>query len=139
MDGGRDTSRSPRVHVDLVFCVTLINPSRLIKRNTHQHSNKVDFFFSSETENRVTAKMRLYLALAVLMLAFVAYTEAQEETIEAKFTKFGEQMSEMTRTLADKAKVTFEQIHTSDFAVNTRNWLQEQVEKLKTKFVENSK
>lgn len=100
---------------------------------------------------RVTAKMRLYLAVAVLMLAFVAYTgrscvnytvktspqssflpccvtlcpslspaEAQEETIEQRFTKFGEQMSEMSKTLAEKAKNTFEQIQTSEIAVNTK-------------------
>merc|ERR1712189_41919 len=80
------------------------------------------FFFSSETENRVTAKMRLYLAVAVLMLAFVAYTEAQEETIEQK--------SEVGKSLADRAKTTFDQIQTSEFASTTKSWFEEQVEKL---------
>ncbi|XP_041844656.1 apolipoprotein C-I [Melanotaenia boesemani] len=82
--------------------------------------------------------MRLYLAVAVLMLAFVAYTEAQEETIEDKFTKFGEQISEMSKNLAEKAKTTFQDIHNSDFAESTRNWFTEQFEKIKTKLGEQS-
>lgn len=85
---------------------------------------------------RVTAKMRLYLAVAVLMLAFVAYTEAQEETIEQKFVKFGEQMSEVGKSLADRAKTTFDQIQTSEFASTTKSWFEEQIEKLKTKLQE---
>ena len=46
--------------------------------------------------------------------------EAQEETIEEKFTKFGQQMSEMSKTFAEKAKTTFSDIHSSDFAVSTK-------------------
>ncbi|KAK7887289.1 hypothetical protein WMY93_026910 [Mugilogobius chulae] len=41
--------------------------------------------------------MKLYLAIAVLMLAFVAYTEAQEVTMEERFTQLGQQMSSLER------------------------------------------
>uniref|UniRef100_A0A3Q3JI92 Uncharacterized protein n=1 Tax=Monopterus albus TaxID=43700 RepID=A0A3Q3JI92_MONAL len=61
--------------------------------------------------------MRLYLAVAVLMLAFVAYTEAQEDTLQERFTKFTEQISELSRSM--RAKL---------------NWLQERLEELKAKF-----
>ncbi|XP_070768522.1 apolipoprotein C-I [Enoplosus armatus] len=80
--------------------------------------------------------MKLYLAVAVLMLAFVAFTEAQDDTIEQKFSKFGEQVSEVGRNLAEKAKTTFEQVHNSDFAVNTRNWFDDLMSKLRTKVEE---
>ncbi|XP_073342281.1 apolipoprotein C-I-like [Pagrus major] len=82
--------------------------------------------------------MRLFLAVAVLMLAFVAYTEAQEESIEQKFTKFGEQMSAVGQDLAEKAKTAFENINNSEFAVTSRNWFAERLEKLKNRFQDNS-
>ena len=69
-------------------------------------------------------------------LSMLSPAEAQEETIEEKFTKFGQQMSEMSKTFAEKAKTTFSDIHSSDFAVSTKSWLEEQLEKLKTKFQE---
>ncbi|KAA8591729.1 apolipoprotein C-I [Etheostoma spectabile] len=77
--------------------------------------------------------MRLYLAVAVLMLAFVAYTEAQEETIEQKFAAFRNQMAEIGKSLTEKAKTTLDQIQTSDLAIKSKNWFQEQFESLKTK------
>ncbi|XP_026173129.1 apolipoprotein C-I [Mastacembelus armatus] len=80
--------------------------------------------------------MRLYLAVAMLMLAFVAFTEAQEETIKQRVVKISEQLSEGVKTLADKAKTGFDQLHNSDFAVSTRNWFQEQFDKVKTKLGE---
>lgn len=95
-----------------------------------------------------TAKMRLYLAVALLMLALVAYTgtcrdnhkisllsllflktdfalslslaEAQEDTFEQKITKFGEQITEMSRSLAEKAKNAFQDINNSEFAANAK-------------------
>ncbi|XP_051263162.1 apolipoprotein C-I [Dicentrarchus labrax] len=78
--------------------------------------------------------MRLYLAVAVLLLALVAYTEAQEDTVERRFAEFGNQMTEMGKNLAEKAKTTLDQIRDSEFAVNSRNWFNDQFEKLKTKF-----
>ncbi|KAF1388184.1 hypothetical protein PFLUV_G00087570 [Perca fluviatilis] len=89
--------------------------------------------FLKDNQQRVTAKMKLYLAVAVLMLAFVAYTEAQEETIEQRFATFRDQMAEMSKNLAEKAKTTFEQFQTSDLAVNSQNWFREQYESLKAK------
>ncbi|XP_030250215.1 apolipoprotein C-I [Sparus aurata] len=80
--------------------------------------------------------MRLFLAVAVLMLAFIAYTEAQEETTEQTFAKFGEQMTEMGKDLAEKAKTTFENINNSEFAVTSRNWFTQQLEKLKNRVQE---
>ncbi|XP_040020899.2 apolipoprotein C-I [Gasterosteus aculeatus] len=79
--------------------------------------------------------MKLYLAVAVLMLAFVAYTEAQdaEQTVEQRFNRFGEQVAEVSKGLAEKAKTTFEEISTSQFAEDTRNWFQTQFESLKSK------
>ncbi|KAI3361197.1 hypothetical protein L3Q82_013397 [Scortum barcoo] len=73
--------------------------------------------------------MRLYLAVAVLMLAFVAYTEAQEETIEEKFNKFGEQVAAVGRDIAEKAKTGFESFQNSEFYTTSRNWFQEQMHK----------
>ncbi|KAM7383194.1 hypothetical protein PAMP_002866 [Pampus punctatissimus] len=78
--------------------------------------------------------MKLYLAVAVLVLAFVAYTEAQDTDIHEKFNAFGRQVSEISRDLAEKAKTTFDDISNSEFAVTTKTWFQEQLEKLKTKF-----
>ncbi|XP_060906193.1 apolipoprotein C-I [Labrus mixtus] len=81
--------------------------------------------------------MRLFLAVAVLMLALVAYTEAQEEeTVEQRFAKFGNQMSEFGQNLADKAKSTFDDISTSQFARDTTNWFTERMEQLKSKFAQ---
>ncbi|XP_061574438.1 apolipoprotein C-I [Cololabis saira] len=76
--------------------------------------------------------MRLYLAVALLMVALVAFTEAQEAGIEEKFTKFGEQMSEFGRNFAEKAKDTFQNIGNSEFGETTRNWFTEQFEKIKS-------
>ncbi|XP_068426535.1 apolipoprotein C-I [Clinocottus analis] len=78
--------------------------------------------------------MRVYLAVAVLMLAFVAYTEAQEQTMEQKFADFTQQVSDVTSNLAEKAKATFEDIKTSKFAVDSRDWFQTQIEKMKEHF-----
>uniref|UniRef100_A0A3Q0SIQ8 Apolipoprotein C-I n=1 Tax=Amphilophus citrinellus TaxID=61819 RepID=A0A3Q0SIQ8_AMPCI len=78
--------------------------------------------------------MRLYLAVAVLMLAFVAYTEAQEEeTLDQKLSAFGDKLTEFGRSIADKAKTTFQDIHNSEFGTNARNWFREAFEKMKAK------
>ncbi|KAL7394301.1 hypothetical protein ABVT39_023839 [Epinephelus coioides] len=70
-------------------------------------------------DKRATAKMRLYLAIAVLMLALVAYTEAQEETFEQKFAKFTEQVTQVGQNLGERLKTGFDDIQTSDFATNS--------------------
>ncbi|XP_056300453.1 apolipoprotein C-I-like [Pseudoliparis swirei] len=79
--------------------------------------------------------MRVYLAVAMLMLAFVAYTEAQdpEQTIEQKFANFGQQMAEASQALAEKAKTALTEVHNSNFATETRDWFQRQYETVKEK------
>ncbi|XP_020505998.1 apolipoprotein C-I [Labrus bergylta] len=79
--------------------------------------------------------MRLFLAVAVLMLAFVAYTEAQEEeTVQQKLSNLGDQMTEMGKNLAEKAKTTFDELSNSQFASDTRDWFTKHIEQLKSKF-----
>uniref|UniRef100_A0A3Q4AWR8 Apolipoprotein C-I n=1 Tax=Mola mola TaxID=94237 RepID=A0A3Q4AWR8_MOLML len=69
--------------------------------------------------------MKLYLAVAVLMLAFVAHTEAQEEeTVGSTFTRFGDHVTDMTRGLVDRTRDAFHKIKTSDFATKTKNWFE---------------
>ncbi|XP_026225925.1 apolipoprotein C-I-like [Anabas testudineus] len=76
--------------------------------------------------------MRLYLAVAVLVLACVAYAEAQDKTLQQRLSEFGEQIGEIGRTVAEKAKDGYQSFHNSEFVSNARNWLQEQMEKVKT-------
>ncbi|KAK2903089.1 hypothetical protein Q8A67_007802 [Cirrhinus molitorella] len=77
-----------------------------------------------------TAKMKLYLAAAVLMLVLAVHTEAQDEpTLEQQFAKFQTQVKEIADDLTEKTKSTFEQLEKSDFAVKTKSWFSEQFEK----------
>ncbi|XP_037532097.1 apolipoprotein C-I [Nematolebias whitei] len=80
--------------------------------------------------------MRLYLAAAVLMLAFVAYTEAQDAPQDDSFANFQDKMTEFGRGVADKARDTIETIKNSEFAQKTHNWFTDSFQKLKTKFSE---
>uniref|UniRef100_A0A665T4I8 Uncharacterized protein n=1 Tax=Echeneis naucrates TaxID=173247 RepID=A0A665T4I8_ECHNA len=48
--------------------------------------------------------MKLYLAAAVLMLAFVACAEAQDEEVSDKITRFGDRMLEIGRNLVERTK-----------------------------------
>ncbi|KAM8735106.1 apolipoprotein C-I-like [Acanthopagrus schlegelii] len=80
--------------------------------------------------------MRLFLAVAVLMLAFIAYTEAQEETVEQKMAQFGERVTQMGQELAEKAKTAFESVHNSEAMTKTRDWFTEHFEAIKTKVQE---
>ncbi|XP_026040287.1 apolipoprotein C-I [Astatotilapia calliptera] len=83
--------------------------------------------------------MRLYLAVAVLMLAFVAYTEAQDDTsFTDKFDRFGQKLTEIGQSLAEKTKNAFDDIHNSEFGTSTRNWFSDAFEKMKAKFGEMS-
>ncbi|XP_029928436.1 apolipoprotein C-I [Myripristis murdjan] len=63
--------------------------------------------------------MKLYLAVAVLMLAFAAQAEAQQDDTLANF---GTKVKEVTLDMGEKVKTAFEEVHNSDFAVNTRKW-----------------
>ncbi|XP_014876012.1 apolipoprotein C-I [Poecilia latipinna] len=77
--------------------------------------------------------MRLYLAAAVLLLALVAYTEAQDDSLAEKFSNFGDQITEFGKNVAEKAKTHFDTIATSEFAENTRNWFSEKFRALQNK------
>ncbi|CAN9513798.1 unnamed protein product [Ophioblennius macclurei] len=61
--------------------------------------------------------MRLFLAVAVLMLAFVAYTEAQGDAWET----VGQKFNEMGSNLAEKWK----ELSQSDAANNMKGWVSE--------------
>uniref|UniRef100_A0A669BT51 Apolipoprotein C-I n=1 Tax=Oreochromis niloticus TaxID=8128 RepID=A0A669BT51_ORENI len=76
--------------------------------------------------------MRLYLAVAVLMLAFVAYTEAQDDTsIQERFDRFGQKLTEIGQSLAEKTKTAFQDLHNSEFGTSTRNWFTDAFQKMK--------
>ncbi|XP_033958910.1 apolipoprotein C-I [Pseudochaenichthys georgianus] len=94
--------------------------------------------------------MRLYLVVAMLVLALAAFTQAQdaeaaveapveaavEETVEEKFAVFTNQMGEMGKKLADKAQTTFEGIRSSEFVASSQSWFEKQLEKFKQKIGE---
>ncbi|XP_027868060.1 apolipoprotein C-I [Xiphophorus couchianus] len=132
---GRDSSRPSRLRVDLnlVFCITLLKRERVIKSRDTLTIQDTPFFFCTETEKRKKVKMRLYLAAAVLLLALVAYTEAQDDSLAERFSNFGDQITEFSKNVAEKAKTHFDTITTSEFAENTRNWFTEQFQKIKNK------
>ncbi|KAG7216902.1 hypothetical protein INR49_001556 [Caranx melampygus] len=80
--------------------------------------------------------MRLYLALAVLMLAFVAYTDAQDSDIKQSFASFTERVNEFSRDLAERVKNTFEGLQHSEFATTSSNWLRERFDIIQTSLKE---
>ncbi|XP_076008850.1 apolipoprotein C-I [Genypterus blacodes] len=81
--------------------------------------------------------MKLYLAVAVLLLALAAYTEAQDAgTFEEKVTQLGTQVSEVTKDWVDKAKVALEGIPTSEIATNMKTWVNDQISRMKASFEE---
>ncbi|XP_034089669.1 apolipoprotein C-I [Gymnodraco acuticeps] len=84
--------------------------------------------------------MRLYLVVAMLVLALAAFTQAQEAeaeaTVEEKFAVFTNQMGEMGKNLADKAQTTFEGIRSSEFVASSQTWFEQQMEKIKQKIGE---
>ncbi|XP_038132245.1 apolipoprotein C-I [Cyprinodon tularosa] len=80
--------------------------------------------------------MRLYLAAAVLLLAFVAYTEAQDDSIQDRLSTFRDQVTEFGKTVAEKAKTHFDTMRTSEFAESTKNWFTERFQQIKQKIDE---
>ncbi|XP_023688963.1 apolipoprotein C-I [Paramormyrops kingsleyae] len=81
-------------------------------------------------------EMRLSIAIAVLVLAVIANSEAEEPTLEEQFAKFQNQMKDFADDVAVKTKSTLDQIHQSEFAAKTRNWFTEQFDKMKQKIDE---
>ncbi|KAJ3598394.1 hypothetical protein NHX12_001904 [Muraenolepis orangiensis] len=67
--------------------------------------------------------MKLYLVVALVVLALVAFTEAQEVEPVAetdKIVQFGEQVSEIGQDIAKKTKAAFQNIQDSEFATTSR-------------------
>ncbi|XP_077383628.1 apolipoprotein C-I [Festucalex cinctus] len=69
--------------------------------------------------------MKLYLAVTVLLLALFAYADAQDETIEEKLSRYGDQVADVFRNLADNAKEKLDEIGKSQFATNVKNWFKD--------------
>ncbi|CAL8247519.1 unnamed protein product [Lota lota] len=85
--------------------------------------------------------MKLYLAVAVLLLALATQSEAQTvegptDAIVDKFNQFGDTVSELGQDIALKTKTAFQRIHESEFATSSRNWFSDQLEKMKAKLEE---
>merc|ERR1711970_1314775 len=83
--------------------------------------------------NTSTVKMKLFLAVAVLLMAFAAHTGAQEEekTVEQRFAEIGAQVTEFSSTVAEKTKEAFEKIQTSETATVIRDWFSDTFTKVK--------
>ncbi|KAJ4922761.1 hypothetical protein JOQ06_022748 [Pogonophryne albipinna] len=90
---------------------------------------KATFEDIRNSDIKFPAKMRLYLVVAMLVLALAAFTQAQD----AEATVSG--ITEMGQSLADKAKATFEDIRNSDIVSSSQAWLEQQLEKVKQKIV----
>ncbi|XP_074540195.1 apolipoprotein C-I [Halichoeres trimaculatus] len=78
--------------------------------------------------------MRLFLAVAVLVLALVAYTEAQDATFQEHVTKIGQQLTEAGKNFAERAHGVIEDIGNSEVVVSGRNWLSGVVDKMRERF-----
>ncbi|KAL0985040.1 hypothetical protein UPYG_G00152160 [Umbra pygmaea] len=94
-------------------------------------------YFFYEKRRKPTVKMKLSIAIAVLMLVFAAHTEAQEaQTIEERFSKFSDQLKEMSDDMTVKTQDLMKKIGDSEFITKTRGWFNDQIDKLKTKIDE---
>uniref|UniRef100_A0A3Q2XNM7 Uncharacterized protein n=1 Tax=Hippocampus comes TaxID=109280 RepID=A0A3Q2XNM7_HIPCM len=60
--------------------------------------------------------MKLYLAVAVLLLALIAYADAQEETFEEKLSRYGDQVAQVFRNMAENTKESLNNIRNSQMA-----------------------
>ncbi|MCJ8728919.1 hypothetical protein PDJAM_G00010020 [Pangasius djambal] len=90
-----------------------------------------------EDNTEKNGNMKLYLAVATLMLVLIAHSEAVEEpTIEQHFANFQAKLQEFGSDLTEKTTKVLKDFETSEFATNTKNWLNEQFEKVKQKFDE---
>ncbi len=78
--------------------------------------------------------MRLYLAIATLMLVLIAHSEAAEEpTIEQHFANLQDKVNEFTDNLGKKATDAWKQLENSKLFSTTSDWLNEQFQSIKKK------
>ncbi|WP_206001607.1 hypothetical protein, partial [Paraclostridium dentum] len=83
---------------------------------------------------RKKANMRLYLAIATLMLVLIAHSEAAEEpTIEQHFANLQDKVNEFTDNLGKKATDAWKQLENSKLFSTTSDWLNEQFQSIKKK------
>ncbi|KAK1795464.1 hypothetical protein P4O66_010630 [Electrophorus voltai] len=81
--------------------------------------------------------MKLYLAVAALLLVLLAHTEAQEEpTVEEHFANIHTKLKEFGEDLSEKAISALKKLEESELASKTRSWITENIEKLKQKIDE---
>ncbi|XP_036449127.1 apolipoprotein C-I-like [Colossoma macropomum] len=87
----------------------------------------------AETDN--AASMRLYLAVAVLMMLVVAaQAETQMPPAFQKIADFHQKVVEFGSDLSDKASAAFKKLEESEFVTKTKSWFTEQMSKLKDAF-----
>ncbi|XP_026852397.2 apolipoprotein C-I [Electrophorus electricus] len=86
--------------------------------------------------------MKLYLAVAALLLVLLAHTEAQEEptveepTVKEHFANIHTKLKEFGEDLSEKAISALKKLEESELASKTRSWITENIEKLKQKIDE---
>ncbi|KAK3551856.1 hypothetical protein QTP70_030229 [Hemibagrus guttatus] len=81
--------------------------------------------------------MKLYLAVATLMLVLIAHSEAAEEpTIEEQVANFHAKIQAFGTDLSDKATKALKELTDSELFTKTSNWFTDKFEKVKNKFDE---
>ncbi|XP_068180572.1 apolipoprotein C-I [Antennarius striatus] len=69
--------------------------------------------------------MRLYLAVAVLMLAFVAYAAAEEEqTFMERLTNFRQRAVELGQNAYARSVESLQQLANSEFVTKSKSYIQ---------------
>ncbi|GAA6109994.1 apolipoprotein C-I [Tachysurus ichikawai] len=81
--------------------------------------------------------MKLYLAVATLMLVLIAQSEAAEEqTIEEHFANIQAKFQEFGAGLSEKTTTVLKNLGDSEVLTKTKNWFADSFEKVKNKFDE---
>ncbi|KAI5620546.1 apolipoprotein C-I isoform 2 precursor [Silurus asotus] len=81
--------------------------------------------------------MKLYLAVATLMLVLLAHSEAVEEpTIEQHFANIQAKLKEFGEDLSEKTTTILKQIENHEITIKTKSWIDEQLGNLKQRFAE---
>ncbi|XP_027004558.1 apolipoprotein C-I [Tachysurus fulvidraco] len=81
--------------------------------------------------------MKLYLAVATLMLVLIAQSEAVEEpTIEEHFANIQAKFQEFGTSLSEKTSTVLKKLEDSEVLTKTKNWFVDSFEKVKNKLDE---
>ncbi|XP_058876527.1 apolipoprotein C-I-like [Acipenser ruthenus] len=76
-------------------------------------------------------KLSVAVALVVLALAVLVESAPQDATLTERFNNFQTKVETLTQDLTEKTKAAVEELHNSEFSVNTRNWFKDTFETLK--------